>query len=160
MDGFYWLIENELAGCPRPGSRKGRATDGDALDADLAWLRERGIGAILSMTETPLDEATLARFDFHTLHLPVDDLHAPTPAQLHYALRFIDEQRALGNRIAVHCLIGQGRTGTILAAYLIRGGSSVDDALRRLRTLSPGAISAKEQEQALHAFATRREWVI
>jgi atypical dual specificity phosphatase len=160
MDGFYWLIENELAGCPRPGSRRGRAAEGDALDADLAWLQERGIGAILSMTEAPLDDAALARHGFYTLHLPVDDLHAPTPAQLPYALRFIDEQRTRGNRIAVHWLMGQGRTGTVLAAYLIRGGSSADDALRHLRAICPGAISSKEQEQALHAFADRREWLV
>jgi atypical dual specificity phosphatase len=160
MDGFYWLIENELAGCPRPGSRKGRAADGDALNTDLAWLREQGIGAILSMTETPLDDAALARHGFHTLHLPVDDLHAPTPAQLHYALCFIDEQRARGNRVAVHCLMGQGRTGTVLAAYLIRGGSSADDALRHLRAICPGAISSKTQEEALRVFAERREWIV
>jgi atypical dual specificity phosphatase len=160
MDGFYWLIENELAGCPRPGSRKGRVEDDATLDADLAWLRERSIGAILSMTETPLNEAALARHEFLSLHLPVADLHAPTPAQLHYALRFIDEQRTLGNRVAVHCLMGQGRTGTILAAYLIRAGSTADDALRQLRAICPGAISAREQEQALQAFADQREWIV
>jgi atypical dual specificity phosphatase len=160
MDGFYWLIENALAGCPRPGSRRGRAADGDALDTDLGWLCEQGIGALVSMTETPLDEAAIARCGLATLHLPVDDLHAPTPAQLHYALRFIDEQRALGRRVAVHCLMGQGRTGTILAAYLIRGGSSAEDALLQLRAICPGAISAKEQEEALRTFAERRDWLI
>ncbi len=160
MDGFYWLIENELAGCPRPGSRRGRTAEGDTLDADLAWLREQGIGAILSMTETPLDDGALAHHGFETLHLPVDDLHAPTPAQLHYALRFIDEQRARGNRVAVHCLMGQGRTGTVLAAYLIRGGSDAEDALRHLRAVCPGAIGSKEQEQALRAFAAQREWIV
>jgi atypical dual specificity phosphatase len=168
MQGFYWLIEGALAGCPRPGSRRGDRADerpseereAAALDGDLAWLRSRGIRAVLSLTERPLEAQALARHDFATLHLPVDDLHAPTPAQLHYALAFIDGQRALGNPVAVHCLIGQGRTGTVLAAHRIRAGCTPDAALAELRALSPGAISAPEQEAALRAFARRRDWIL
>lgn len=166
MRGFYWLIEGALAGCPRPG-RGGRANDGAparrdavALDEDLGWLRERGIRALLSLTETPLDAGALARHGFATLHLPVDDLHAPTPAQLHYALAFIDAQRALDRAVAVHCLVGQGRTGTVLAAHRIRAGSTPEAALAELRALSPGAIGSPAQEAALHAFARRRDWIL
>jgi hypothetical protein len=97
MQGFYWLIEDALAGCARPGggaTRRGGALEDDgmlaALDADLAWLREQGIGAVLSMTETPLAAAALERHDLESLHLPVDDLTAPTPEQFDRALRFID----------------------------------------------------------------------
>lgn len=168
MHGFYWLIEGALAGCPRPGYRRGDRADNHtteaqgatALDEDLAWLRDRGIRSLLSLTETPLEAGALARHDFATLHLPVDDLHAPTPAQLHYALSFIDAQGALGRAVAVHCLIGQGRTGTVLAAHRIRAGSTPDAALAELRALSPGAIGAPEQESALRAFALRRDWIL
>ena len=55
MQGFYWLIEDELAGCGLPGrgrpvawSERARQ---DSLDEDLEWLRERGIGAVLTLTE-------------------------------------------------------------------------------------------------------------
>src|SRR5947209_10132498 len=143
MQGFYWLIEGALAGCPRPGSRRGGQPRGDlpderdaaALVDDLAWLRARGIGALLSLTETPLAADASARHGFVTMHLPVDDLHAPTPAQLHYALAFIDGQQALGRAVAVHCLMGQGRTGTVLAAHRIRAGSTPDAALHELRAI-------------------------
>ncbi|MHB8646330.1 MAG: phosphatase domain-containing putative toxin [Thermomicrobiales bacterium] len=131
-----------------------------ALDDDLTWLRVRGIGALLSLTETPLDDDVLARHGLETLHLPVDDLHAPTPAQLHYALAFIDRQHSLDRAVAVHCLVGQGRTGTVLAAHRIRGGSTPDAALAELRALSPGAIGSPEQEAALRAFARDRAWIL
>ncbi len=167
MQGFYWLIEGRLAGCPRPGGRRG-GYSGDAspeqeqtaIEEDLAWLRMRGIGALLSLTETPLDARMLARHGFDVLHLPVDDLHAPSAAQLHYALDFIDRQHALDRSVAVHCLMGQGRTGTVLAAYRIRAGSTPDDALAELRALTPGAIGSPEQETALRTFARHRDWIL
>ena len=172
MRGFYWLIEGGLAGCARPGQRHGRSTVGDGpgpsdapappdpLDEDLAWLRSRGIGAVLSLTETPLTTGALARQGLEELHLAVDDLTAPTPWQLEQALEFIDRQRSRGRGVAVHCLVGQGRTGTVLAAYLIRGGLSPEAALREVRSVCPGAVGSREQEHALHALATRRDWIL
>ena len=174
---FYWLIEGVLAGCSRPGQRTAAARAGgdtarrfgapstpdplsEDLEGDLAWLRGQGIGAVLSLTETPLAEGALARHGLAELHLAVDDLRAPTPDQFTRALSFIDRQRALGRSVAVHCLMGQGRTGTVLAAYLIRGGVGVEEALRQVRRVCPGAVGSSEQERALHAFAARRDWIL
>jgi protein-tyrosine phosphatase len=166
MQGFYWLIEGVLAGCPRPGGGgrtfggRDRVLDEAALDADLAWLRERGITALLTLTETPLPANALERHGFATLHLPVDDMTAPTPEQIETALAFIDRQRASGRAVAVHCKVGQGRTGCVLAAYLIRAGTAPEEALRQMRAICPGAVGVAEQERALHAFAQRRDWII
>jgi hypothetical protein len=181
MRGFYWLIEGLLAGCGRPGHRgRGRAagramppampgeadradtvvTPLDPLDEDLAWLASQGIGAVLSLTETPLETGALERHGLVGLHLPVDDLHPPTPAQLEQSLDFIDRQRVAGRAVAVHCLVGQGRTGTVLAAYLIRGGIGPEEALREVRTVCPGAVGSPAQERALHDFATSRDWLL
>jgi protein-tyrosine phosphatase len=56
--------------------------------------------------------------------------------------------------------MGQGRTGHILAAYLIRSGLSGRDAVARLRIICPGALGSPEQERSLHAFAARRDWIL
>lgn len=167
MRGFYWLIEGALAGCPRPGGglamRGGAATDEEALaalGADLAWLREQGIGAVLSMTETPLAPDALARHGLETLHVPVDDLTAPSPEQFDRALRFIDWQRVQGRPVVVHCKMGQGRTGVVLAAYLVRLGATPAQSLAQVRAVCPGAVGMPEQERALDAFAVRRDWII
>jgi len=169
---FYWLVENGIAGCSRPGAEErargwnpfSRGPSGgellEALDRDLGWLRGRDIGAVLSLTETPLVEEVIARHGLDVLHLPVPDMTAPLPEQFQRALTFIDWQRALGRAVAVHCLVGQGRTATILAAYLIRGGTEPGDAIDRLRAICPGAIGSPEQERALHAFAARRDWMV
>jgi protein-tyrosine phosphatase len=167
MRGFYWLIEDALAGCARPGGSGARragglADDGAqaALDADLAWLCEQGIGAVLSLTETPLDAAALERYALESLHVPIDDMTAPAPEQFDSALRFIDWQRVRGQRVVVHCKMGQGRTGVILGAYLVRLGATPAQALARVRAVCPGAVENREQEHALDAFASRRDWII
>jgi atypical dual specificity phosphatase len=171
MRGFYWLIDGQLAGCPRPGGRDvgnpfERKNDAvleqtNRLDDDLAWLEEQGIGAVLSLTETPLAAETLARHEkLAVLHVPVPDMTPPLPGQLVRALEFIDEQRAQERAVVVHCLMGQGRTGTVLAAYLIRGGASPAEALRTVRGVCVGAVESSSQERALYAFAERRDWIV
>lgn len=166
LERFYWVVDGLLAGCSRPGGtgRSERTLAPEERDAllaqDLAQLRERGIGAVLSLTEAPLAEVETALSGLEYLHLPVPDLHAPSPDQILHALAFIDRQRASGRAVAVHCLMGQGRTGTILAAYLIRGGATAHGAIAQIRTTCDGAISAKEQEAALERFAASRDWFV
>ncbi len=155
MHRFYWVIDNVLAGCSRPGVGR----DGD-VDRDLGTLRGYGIGALLTLTETGLPGGALERHGIVGLHLPVDDFHAPTTTQMLDALAFLDDARATSIPVAVHCLAGQGRTGTVLAAYLIRGGLSSEEAIATVRGTCPGAIEASPQTEALVAWAAERPWLV
>ena len=155
MQRFYWIIDNVIAGCSRPGVGR----DGD-IDRDLAALRSYGIGALLTLTETALPWGALERHGIQGLHLPVDDFHAPTTTQMLEALAFLDDARAAGTPVAVHCLAGQGRTATVLAAYLIRGGLSSEQAIAEVRAFCPGAIEASPQTIALAGWAAERPWLI
>jgi atypical dual specificity phosphatase len=94
------------------------------------------------------------------LHLPVPDLNAPSRDQFQQALAFIDWHLSRGRGVAVHCLVGQGRTGTVLCAYLIRGGQSVAQALAAVRAVCPGAVGSLAQERALEGYAQGRDWFI
>ncbi|MGH2558003.1 MAG: protein-tyrosine phosphatase family protein [Thermomicrobiales bacterium] len=160
MERFYWLVPGILAGCSRPGGRRRWWGRGDSLDEDLTSLRSQGIGAVLSLTEEPLPAEELARHGLDSLHIPIVDLQPPTPAQFREGLAFIDRLRMAGQPVAVHCLMGQGRTGSILAAYLIRDGLSAEEALAELRAACPGAVENAAQEAALAEFAARREWLV
>lgn len=159
MDGFYWLEPGALAGAGRPGSRY-RADVAKVLEQDLSFLEDQGIGAVLTLTETPLADEVLGRFPLASKHIPITDMTAPTPDQLRAALSFIDEQRADDRAVVVHCLVGQGRTGTVLAAYLIRAGVSPEDALEQIRAVCPHAVENEAQEGVLAEFAADRGWLL
>lgn len=160
MQRFYWLIEGAIAGCSLPGGPDGARQAPDALARDLEWLRDRGIGALVSLTESPLPPDALAAAELRGLHVPVPDLTAPTPSQFTAVLQFIDCARSRGEAVAVHCLMGQGRTGAILASHLIRGGHSARDAIDQLRSICTGALGSASQEHALEVFAARRDWIL
>lgn len=163
---FYWVVPEVLAGCSRPGLAQKRYSGEDAneraaaeMAADLEWLSERGISALLTLTERALPAHALAKSGLVTLHLPIPDMEAPLPEDFDRALGFIDTQQREQRPVAVHCLAGQGRTGTVLAAYLIRDGRTAEQAIQYVRDLCPGAIQSERQEIALATFARTRAWI-
>ncbi len=144
--GFSWVEPPHLAALSRPYSAD-----------DLHWLRKRGVQLLLSLTEDPLPRGWVNDAGMMAVHIPVPDFSAPTPAQLDHALATIERAKRSGMGVAVHCAAGLGRTGTVLAAYLVSGGLSGEEAIRRVRQLRPGSVETWEQEQAVIELAARRK---
>ena len=144
--GFVWVVPGQLAGCPQPGVT-------NPVEYDLQLLARVGITTLITLTETDLEQAPLKEAGLCNLHLPIYDRGAPSMRQiymlLHRMLRLVEQ----GDVLAVHCLAGLGRTGTVLAAWMIKeGGLSAEEAIRRLRLLQPGFIQSQEQEEFLLIF--------
>ena len=77
--------------------------------------------------------------------LTADDIRA--------ALGVIESAHEAGRPVAVHCAAGLGRTGTVMAAWLVTQGLDADAAIARIRELRPGSIETDEQEEAVRDFA-------
>jgi len=55
-----------------------------------------------------------------------------------------------GNKIAIHCHAGRGRTGLIIAAWLIyHNNMTAKEAIKHVRSKRKGCIQSKSQEQIL-----------
>lgn len=64
------------------------------------------------------------------LHAPVPELQLSDPETLRAILRFSDKATLSSERVVIHCLAGAGRTGHILAAWLVyKWDYSVEEAL-------------------------------
>ncbi len=144
--GFLWLKKSRLAGTPRPGIV-------DDIDYDLKALKRVGITCLVTLTRTPPDTAALARHAIENVWLPIDDMGAPSLVEAARLCQTLDGRLAAGDVIAVHCRAGLGRTGTILAAYLIWEGQSALSALESARRIEPRWVQSDIQVKFLEQFA-------
>lgn len=142
---FSWLIENRLAGVSYPGSE-------DAL----VLLSKLGVKALVSLSEQSVGINRLTRHGLQAKHIPISDLTAPTLSQVEQAIASIDDFLAQDQPVAVHCFVGLGRTGTILACYLVSRGSSARQAIEQVRTRRPGSIETPEQEAVVELYERHR----
>ncbi len=123
--------------------------------AALAELVGRGVAVLINLHERPHEPAVLSRYGLTQVHIPVRDFTPPTPAQLERGVAAITEAVSNGARVAVHCGAGLGRTGTLLACYLVSRGLTAKEAMARVRAARPGSIETPEQEAAVEAYAVR-----
>ena len=155
LRNFTWVIPRRLAGMALPTSalqgRAGAAAD-PALERDLTRLKELGVRTVVSLTREPLHGETLDHCGFRSLHIPVEDMTAPSPEQIRRAVLYIDEHIEESG-VVVHCMAGIGRTGTVLAGYLVWRGSSPEAAIAEIRNSRPGSVETFDQESSIFRFA-------
>ncbi|MCW8854427.1 MAG: ATP-binding cassette domain-containing protein [Gammaproteobacteria bacterium] len=143
--GFLWLKRGVLAGTPLPGVFHD-------IDYDLMALKKVGISVLLTLTTRSLDDDVLSQHGIRAIWEPVKDMGAPSIDQ---AIRICEQvEIAIKNNdaVAAHCRAGLGRTGTLLAAYLIWEGISALDALDTVRGVEPRWVQSEEQVSFLEDF--------
>jgi atypical dual specificity phosphatase len=139
-----WLDDAGVAACRYPRG-----------DGALRALAADGVTLLVNLHQRAHPPATLARHGLAELHLPVADFTPPTQAQLRRGVEAIADAVADGRRVAVHCGAGLGRTGTLVACYLVRGGLAAGDAIARVRAARPGSVETAEQAAAVAEYARR-----
>jgi len=139
---FSFVIQGKLAGSCQPGSHP------SSLEEDLENLKGKGVTAIISLNEAGLDEEIVRAHGMQHLSLSVADYCPPTIEQMERMVEFVDANETT----LVHCNAGMGRTGTMLAAYLIAKGEPASCAIKQLRSTRRGSIQTTKQEDALRSF--------
>lgn len=113
-----------------------------------------GIEADLSLEEEKIDSPFGLKF---FLWLPVKNHIAPTQEQLKIGVSFLDNLVKMKKRVYVHCQNGHGRAPTMVAAYLIKKGKSVDAAIGFIKAKRPTIHLNKTQLESLNKFKKRHD---
>jgi NDP-sugar pyrophosphorylase family protein len=107
-----WLIENRIA------------ASGVPYEEEVGALRRKGIRAILSLTiRSPFQNGPPD--GIRHMHLPVRDMTPPGESDLVRVVEFLRENYEAERASLVHCGAGLGRTGTVLACFLVALGDSI-----------------------------------
>ncbi len=140
---FTWVVPRKVIGMALPDA------------ADLAALRRAGVRRIISLTSRPLEDNLLSPSGIIALHMPLADLTAPTMEQAQAFVDALEKLVSSGEKVAVHCGAGLGRTGTMLACYLVSRGAGAEEAISEVRRHRPGSVESPAQEDAVRLFEAR-----
>ena len=139
-DNFSWIIEEKLAGSAIPTSKE-----------EIDWIKQEGVKSIVTIREEPLEDEWIK--DVNYLHVHSNDMGIPKFSDLVNSVDFIHQRITNEEPVMVHCLAGLGRTGTILACYLIKyEDMTANDAIEKVRQERHGSIQSFSQEEIIFRF--------
>lgn len=119
--------------------------------SEIDWILKQGVKSIVTMTENSLPESWVKNVKY--LHVPTEDFSAPDMEQIDEAVEFIRNRIESNEPVMVHCAAGIGRTGTILACYLIKYEKiPAKNAIQKVRKERPGSIQSESQEIAISLY--------
>lgn len=114
---------------------------------EFRFLKESAIDVIVSLTDSGPDRELTERFRMRVHHFHIPDMDIPSIATMDSIVDAIDTELKGGRRVVVHCGAGLGRTGTVLACYLVSRGKPTPEAISVVRGKRPGSIETADQER-------------
>lgn len=112
-------------------------------------LKKEGVVADISLEDAQLDQPFGVEM---YVWIPTPDLTPPTPDQLSFGVSAIAKLVSQKKKVYVHCKNGHGRATTLVAAYLISKGYTLEEAANLIKEKRPTIHLQNSQIDALLKF--------
>jgi len=138
--------------CPRflafrgPTNRRKRLAPGFETLAPKDYVpifKAKGVSAVVRLNEDEYDGAEFEAHGIRHYDLSFPDCSVPSVDIVERFLNLVDAEPGL---VAVHCKAGLGRTGTLIALWMMRQhGWGANEAMAWLRIVRPGSVVGPQQ---------------
>ncbi|CAK1591254.1 unnamed protein product [Parnassius mnemosyne] len=134
---FSWFVKDKVAAMGWPQTVE-----------NLNYLVDSGINHLITLSPEKLPPV----FDFERklkwTEIGIKEFGAPTLKQILKFIEICERAEMKGEVIGVHCRHGRGRTGTMLACYLVHFKNMAPErAVLTVRVQRPGSCETYEQEK-------------
>ncbi len=144
--GFIWINNKRLAGMHQPGLLAD-------IGGDFHAVAQLGIDRIVTLTEAPLPLDGIDTCGIVVEHFPIDDMDVPQLQPTLALLKRLVKDYDGGANLAFHCRGGLGRTGLLLACFLMAQETlGAGAAIEKIRRLNPNYIQSQKQLAFAQAF--------
>ena len=107
-------------------------------------LRQYDVQVVVRLNEARYDAAEWEAEGLALADLPFDDCTPPPPVVV---AKFLAIAEGVPGALAVHCKAGLGRTGTLIALYMMKHhGFTARQAMGWLRIVRPGSVIGPQQQ--------------
>ncbi|KAK3875450.1 hypothetical protein Pcinc_019662 [Petrolisthes cinctipes] len=144
---FSWVVKGEVCGSAWPES-----------GANIAFLRSEGVGVIVTLSEERQPHPS-AKGHLQCHVIPVEEFEDASMEQITHFISICEKARLEKKAVCVHCRMGRGRTGLMLACYLVKFyNQAPESAITNVRLMRPGSVETREQERAVKHFRDYLAW--
>ncbi|MBC3619552.1 cyclin-dependent kinase inhibitor 3 family protein [Vibrio metschnikovii] len=142
---------------PCPGTKQ------TALTESIEQLKAQGVTVVVTaLSQQEMQEHGVGQLPEEVekagllwLHAPIADDCAPDEAfhvRWQHIAPLVHKALSLGDKVALHCMGGSGRTGLLAAHVLLEKGWPLETIIAKVQALRPGAFTKADQVDYIHQF--------
>ncbi|XP_049701509.2 dual specificity protein phosphatase 23 [Helicoverpa armigera] len=136
---FSWFIENKIAAMGFPQTVE-----------NLNYLADVGVNHLITLSPERIPPILECEKKMKWSEIRIKEFGVPTLKQILKFIEICERAEMRGEVIGVHCRQGRGRTGTMLACYLVHfKGMAPERAVLTVRVQRPGSCETYEQEKVV-----------